>query len=79
MLWRLAATYSSSPVSMWQIAFAAVSIYVAFQQQRWGSGSGGRCTASHGSPGGGFGVKLAKKIDDSLFEASGMDASSMRY
>ena len=76
MFWRLAAAYGSSAVSMWHIIFAVASCCVALQQQRRGKGSSGRCSSSPGSPGAGFGVKVAKKIDDSLFEASGLDASS---
>jgi hypothetical protein len=79
MVWRLAVAYGSSTLSMWHLVFAITSVYAALQQQRWDSGIGARCSASHGSPGGGFGVKVAKKVDDSLFEASGLDASSTCY
>ena len=73
MLWRLAAMYSSGAVDMWHLIFALASFCAAVSCQ-WG----GSRVAHRGSPQGGahgFGVKVTKKWDDSLFEPSDVDAS----
>jgi hypothetical protein len=76
MLWRLAAMHSSGAVDMWHVIFAVASFCAAVSCQ-WGASR----VAHRGSPQGGahgFGVKVTKKWDDSLFEPSDVDASGAR-
>ncbi len=75
MLWRLASGYSNSAVCGWQIAFAVASLSVLLLLQHRG-GNGDRLSSrSQGGLGAGFGVKVHKKFDDSLFETSSADAA----
>ena len=74
MLWRLASGYSSSAVCGWHIAFAVASLSV-FLLQRRGSDGERLSSSSQGGFGAGFGVKVHKKFDDSLFETSSADAA----
>jgi hypothetical protein len=74
MIWRLASGYSSNTLCGWQILFAVASSSVFLLLQRWGNDGNRLSSNSQGGFGTGFGVKVQKKFDDSLFEASGVDA-----
>jgi hypothetical protein len=79
MCWRLAAVYSSGTLSAWHIIFAMASFFLALPWQRRGRKDGGRSSSSQGGAGGGFGVKVTKKADDSLFESSGAEACGAQF
>lgn len=76
MCWRLAALHSSGAVDMWHVIFALASLCVAVSRQWGGVHSVHRGSSQGGSHG--FGVKVTKKWDDSLFEPSDVDASGAR-